>query len=305
MFNDNSQGMNYKLSRIILLASILFFSACKHSTHKINNQGVMFNFPYNLQSPDTVYELPPILMEISALSMFSDTEVICLQDEDAVVFVYDLVQNVVTNRVIFGKAADFEGIEKVEETIYVLQSDGTIHEIINFGRANQAVIIHENFLSEENNAEGLGYDAETNSLLIACKGRAAKGKKWEDKKAVYRFDLETKSLDKKPYFLFEKKALFTFIEQNDIKNLSFKLKKEMPFNPSGIAVKDGYCYTIASIGEMLIATDKAGNIRHAEKIKNGILPKPEGITFDSKNRLIIASEGEEGNGRIAIYNAVE
>lgn len=297
--------MNYKLSRIVLLVSILFFSACKHSAHKINNQGGIFNFPYNLQSPDTVYELPPVLMEISALSMYSDTEVICLQDEDAVIFVYDFVQNVMTNRVSFGKAADFEGIEKVEEAIYVLQSDGTIYEVINFGRANQAVTVHENFLSEENNAEGLGYDVVTNSLLIACKGKAGKGKKWEDKKAVYRFDLETKKVDKKPYFLFEKKALYTFIERNDIKDLSFKLKKEMPFNPSGIAVKDGYYYTIASIGEMLIATDKAGNIRHAEKIKNDILPKPEGITFDSKNRLIIASEGEAGNGKIVIYTSFE
>lgn len=297
--------MSKKFEFVILVIGILFLSACKPSTHKINNQTTMFKFPYNLQSPDIVLELPPILKEISALSMLSDTELICLQDEDAVIFAYDLVENKISDRIAFGKSADFEGIEKVNDVIYVLQSDGTIYEIVNFGNENQLVQVHKNFLSEENNAEGLGYDAETNSLLIACKGKASKGKKWKDKKAVYHFDLKTMKLDKKPFFLFDKMSLYTYIERNDIKNLSFKMKKEMPFNPSGIAVKDGLYFTIASIGEMIIVTDKMGKIQHAEKINNDILPKPEGITFDAGNRMIIASEGENGNGRIAIFNPTE
>lgn len=296
--------MCFRLTRKIrsLLLIILLFSACEQSNDTTQNQSVMFTFSYNLQEPDRLYELPPVLKEVSALSMSQDNELICLQDEDAVIFTYNLDSGTITNRILFGKSEDFEGIEMVDETVYVLQSNGTIQEIINFGKEHQEVIVHKNFLSRKNDAEGLGYDAETNSLLIACKGKAGEGKIMNGKKAIYRFDLATKTLLTTPLILFNKQDLYNYIEANDLKKLSFKLKKKIPFNPSGIAAKDGFYYTIASIGNMLIATDRAGNIQYVSPIDKGFLPKPEGITFDNNNRLIIASEAKNGNGRIAIFN---
>lgn len=296
--------MCLKLTRkyLSLLIIVILFFACEQSEDVTQNQTAMFTFPYNLEEPDLVYELPPILKEISALSMSQDNELICLQDEDAVIFMYNLDENVITNRIMFGKTADFEGIERVGETIYVLQSNGTIHEIINPGKSNQEIIIHKNFLSGKNDAEGLGYDSDTNSLLIACKGKAGDSKYMEGKKAIYRFDLATKSLEFEPIILFDKQDLHTYIKEHDLKELSFKRKKKMPFNPSGIATKDGFYYTIASIGNMLIVTDKAGNIQYVSKIGRGFLPKPEGITFDKDNRLIIASEAKNETARIAVFN---
>lgn len=296
--------MCFKLTRQILPLSmiLLLFGACGQYSNTSENQLVSFNFPYNLQEPDIIYELPPVLDEISALSISNNNEVICLQDEDAVIFIYDLEANMITNRFLFGESNDFEGVEVVDETIYVLESNGRINEINNLGQENQEVIVHKNFLSSKNNAEGLGYDAETNSLLIACKGKAGDGKRMEEKKAIYRFDLRTKILEVEPIILFRKEDLYNYIEANNLNELSFKLKKKMPFNPSGIAVKDGFYYTIASIGNMLIVTDKVGNIRYVSPIGKGFLPKPEGIAFDKDNRLIIASEAKNGNGRIAVFS---
>ena len=296
--------MCFKLTRQILPLSmiLLLFGSCGQYSNTSENQLVSFNFPYNLQEPDIIYELPPVLDEISALSISNNNEVICLQDEDAVIFIYDLEANMITNRFLFGKSNDFEGVEVVDETIYVLESNGRINEINNLGQENQEVIVHKNFLSSKNNAEGLGYDAETNSLLIACKGKAGDGKRMEEKKAIYRFDLRTKTLEVEPIILFRKEDLYNYIEANNLNELSFKLKKKMPFNPSGIAVKDGFYYTIASIGNMLIVTDKVGNIRYVSPIGKGFLPKPEGIAFDKDNRLIIASEAKNGNGRIAVFS---
>lgn len=296
--------MCFKLIRQILPLSIilLLFGACGQYSNTSENRLVSFNFPYNLQEPDIIYELPPVLDEISALSISNNNEVICLQDEDAVIFIYDLEANMISNRFLFGESNDFEGVEVVDETIYVLESNGRINEINNLGQENQEVIVHKNFLSSKNNAEGLGYDAETNSLLIACKGKAGDGKRMEEKKAIYRFDLRTKTLEVEPIILFRKEDLYNYIEANNLNELSFKLKKKMPFNPSGIAVKDGFYYTIASIGNMLIVTDKVGNIRYVSPIGKGFLPKPEGIAFDKDNRLIIASEAKNGNGRIAVFS---
>ncbi|MFK7948843.1 MAG: hypothetical protein AB8G11_14715 [Saprospiraceae bacterium] len=285
-----------------LLAILTLLFACEESNNSTQNQSDMFTFQYNLQEPDAIYELPPILKEISALSMSEDNELICLQDEDAIIFTYDLDSNTITNRVLFGKSNDFEGIEVVDETVFVLQSNGNIREINNLGKKNQEVIVHKNFLSHKNDAEGLGYDVETNSLLIACKGKAGDSKILNGKKAVYRFDLATKTLETEPFLLFNKQTLYNYIKANDLKKLSFKLKKKIPLNPSGIAAKDGFYYTIASIGNMLIVTDRIGNILYISPIGKGFLPKPEGITFDKNNRLIIASEAKNGNGRIAVFN---
>lgn len=276
--------------------------ACEQDNTTIQNESLMFTFPYNLSEPDTIYELPPILKEISALSLSQDNELICLQDEDAVIFTYNLDSNIITNRFLFGKSNDFEGIEQVGETVYVLQSNGTIKEVNNLGKDNQETITHKTFLSGKNDAEGLGYDAETNSLLIACKGKAGESKVLKGKKAVYRFDLNTKTLETEPVLLFDKQTLYNYIESHDLKELSFKIKKKIPFNPSGIAMHNGFYYTIASYGNMLIATDRAGNIQHIVKINKTLLPKPEGITFDKNNRLIIASEAKSGNGRIAVFS---
>lgn len=294
--------MCFNLTRktLFLLITLLLF-ACEQS-NDTQNQSVMFTFPYDLNQPDIIYEIPPILKEISGLSISKDNQLLCLQDEDAVIFRYDLETNEISNRVLFGKSEDFEGIERVGDDVYVLQSNGIIREIQNFGTDSQEVISHKTFLSRKNDAEGLGYDSTTNSLLIACKGKAGDGKFYNEKKSVYRFDLNTKTLQTEPILLFDKQTLYDYIESKDLKKLSFKLKKKMPFNPSGIAAKDGFYYTIASIGNMIIATDALGNIQYVSPINKKLLPKPEGITFDNKNRLIIASEGEKGNGRIAIFS---
>lgn len=299
--------MCLKLTRkyALLSAMIILFFACEESNNSTQNQSDMFTFPYDLQEPDAVYELPPVLKEISALSISQNNELICLQDEDAVIFIYDLDAKTITDRFLFGKSNDFEGIEVVDETVYVLQSNGTIKEINNLGTDNQEVVVHKNFLSQKNDAEGLGYDRETNSLLIACKGKAGDGKIMKGKKAIYRFDLATKTLETEPIILFNKQDLYNYIESYDLKKLSFKLKKKIPLNPSGIAAKDGFYYTIASIGNMLIVTDRAGNIQYVSPIGKGFLPKPEGITFDKNNRLLIASEAKDGNGRIAVFNPKE
>ena len=288
---------------MISLFSLIILLACMNpqneSTEIVND----FNFPYDLSKPDKVYELPTILKEISALSIAPNGELACVQDEEGIIFFYNLDQKKITNRFIFGKAGDYEGIEFVGEIVYVLRSDGTIFEIKNLGKTNQIVTTYNTKLNRKNDTEGLGYDAEMNCLLIACKGKAANIQMIYKPKAVYAFDLKTKSLRAEPVMLFSKEILYNYIETNDLKDLSFNLDKKIPFNPSGITVKDGFRFTIASAGKMIIVTDNAGNIQYAEKLDKDILPKPEGITFDENYNLFIASEGKkEGNGHILMFS---
>jgi uncharacterized protein YjiK len=264
----------------------------------------VFSFPYDLSQPDEIYELPDILQEISALAIAPNGELACVQDEDGIIFFYNLEKKEMTNRIIFAKAGDYEGIEFVGDIAYVLRSDGTIFEIENLGKADQKVTTYDTYLSEKNDTEGLGYDSGTNSLLIACKGKGTTTQMvYEDTKVVFSFNLKNKKLADNPVIEFKKEALYDFIESNNLKKLSFKLNKKMPFNPSGIAVQNGFYFTIASVGKMLIVMDKANEIQWIEKLDKDIMPKPEGIVFDKNGNLFIASEGKKnGRGRILMFS---
>jgi uncharacterized protein YjiK len=264
----------------------------------------VFSFPYDLSQPDEIYELPDILQEISALAIAPNGELACVQDEDGIIFFYNLEKKEITNRIIFAKAGDYEGIEFVGDIAYVLRSDGTIFEIENLGKADQKVTTYDTYLSEKNDTEGLGYDSGTNSLLIACKGKGTTTQMvYEDTKVVFSFNLKNKKLADNPVIEFKKEALYDFIESNNLKKLSFKLNKKMPFNPSGIAVQNGFYFTIASVGKMLIVMDKANEIQWIEKLDKDIMPKPEGIVFDKNGNLFIASEGKKnGRGRILMFS---
>lgn len=291
-----------RISKFVIMSLLSVLFACDNTDTALPKTIEMFTFPYDLSQPEMVYELPPVLTEISALTFVRDNILACIQDEDGIIFFYNLETNTIQERFVFNKSGDYEGIEKVGNIYYVLQSNGTIYEITDLGKSTQTTTIFETNLSIRHDTEGLGYDAQTNCLLIACKKKAGDGKHYEDKKAIYAFDLNTKRLTIEPTTLINKQDLYEYIESHDLKKLSFKLKKQMPFKPSGITAKNGFYYTIASIGNMLIVTDKSGNIQEVQAIDKSILPKPEGITFDNQNRMIISSEAKNGNGRIAVFS---
>lgn len=297
---------NSKLFSIKIIVSVLsfFLMGCINSNSKtktVEKKTIMFSFPYNLSAPNKTYQLPPILEEISALTINDKDELACVQDEDGLIFFFSPTSGLITKKYVFAKAGDYEGIEIVRSIIYVLESNGTIHEIENIGTPTEKITVYDTNLNEGNDTEGLGFDASMNCLLIACKEKAGEGAFYNGQKAVYAFDLETKQLQPEPIVLFTKQDLYEFIETHDLKDLTFDFDKKIPFKPSGIAEFNGLYYTIASSGKTLIVTDKSGNIQYAEKLNSKLLPKPEGITFDSKGNLLISSEGKNGNGRILVF----
>ncbi len=294
-----SQKKTMKI-QFIFIACLLVI-ACRNSDTQVYQPQSMFTFPYNLSQPDTIYELPPVLKEISGLTINESGELACIQDEDGIVFFYDLINGSIRDRFLFAEAGDYEGIEIVGKTTYVLASNGTIYEIENLGKSTQNVITHLTFLNEKNDTEGLGFDASTNCLLIACKKKAGEGAFFKHQKAIYAFDLNTKTLETEPIILFSKQLLNDFIQANDLKQLSFDMDKKIPFNPSGIAVYNGFYFTIASSGKLLIAMDKTGNIQKMVRIEEELMPKPEGITFDKKGNLYFSTEGKDGKGKILVF----
>ena len=84
---------------------------------------------YKLTEPDARIILPDTLREISGLTCIDSNLFACIQDENGILFIYDLKQNKIREQFTFNIDGDYEGICRVSDTIYILRSDGVLFEI--------------------------------------------------------------------------------------------------------------------------------------------------------------------------------
>src|SRR5690606_15856876 len=264
-----------------------------------------FVLRYNLEMPDTTFEMPEILEEISGLGFDKNFEKLyAIQDEDGIIFIIDKKTGVVEKKITFHKEGDYEGIEVIGDVVYVVKSTGTIYEVTNLGTEEQETKKYNLFLQSENDVEGLGFDPQTNKLLMACKGIPATGESFDiirHKKVVYGFDINTKEIDPEPLYNIRLDAILKCLHNSssikNTENLTSQFsseKEEIDFNPSGIAIhpfsKD--IYILSSAGKTLIVLNYAGQIIHIEKLQKEIHRQPEGIAFDADGTLYISNEGK-------------
>ena len=116
----------------ILLTSTLFIlsvflSGCSESFHRYNRVT-----EYKFMAPDRSSVLPDILHEISGLTDIDSTTFACIQDENGILFIYDTGKDAITEQYKFNIDGDYEGITRVDRTIYVLKSDGVLFEITDY-----------------------------------------------------------------------------------------------------------------------------------------------------------------------------
>ena len=166
---------------------------------------------YDFENPSKTFELPKELKEISGLGLDNSGKyLLAIQDELGLVFFIDNQYGEIDHTIDFWKDGDYEGIEMAGDQIYVLKSTGTLYEINNFGTSKQKVEKYNSFLNEDYDVEGLCYHQKRESLLLACKGKAGKGIK--HKKAIYEFDLKTKTINPEPFLLISLDAVNDYLD---------------------------------------------------------------------------------------------
>ena len=260
---------------------------------------------YDLENPDERITLHSRLQEISGLSLIREGLLACVQDEQGRVFFFDLNSKTIVNNVKFGKSGDYEGVELVDNRIYVVESNGKIHhfDIANSNEKEVKATTIKTPLASKNDVEGLGVLPGARKLLIACKGKAGIGESKMKGKAVYAYDLRKKKFEKEPVFSIRKNELNEFIRKNpDI----FTIEKVPDFKPSGIAVhpKTNKIYVLNSVGKLLIILNMNNTIADVAVLNPKIFRQPEGICFGPNGELYIASEGGAGRGYILVFNPV-
>lgn len=305
----------------VLSIPLLLFFNCKNDssfqegaqkntdapTASISDEMNSYAFPYRLNEPDATISLPSSLVEISGLSLSSDKHFLLINnDEQGKIFFLDKLSGTVVREISFAESADYEGIEQVGESIFLVQSNGTLFEVKKVGLEGQKTIVHKTHLKKGNNVEGLGYDSLSNQLLLACKGKAGEGGKFKRKRAVYAFDLKQKRLLDKPLLLINRDEIQKWKmagENSFTEKLAAIFDSNLDddaFAPSGIAVHpvSREIYALSSVGKIVVVLDFVGTILHIEPLDPGLHRQPEGICFDDDGVLFISNEGKGGKGKL-------
>jgi uncharacterized protein YjiK len=258
-------------------------------------------FPYDLNSPTNSFELDASLREISGLTTSPKAhQLAAVQDEKGQLFYIDKKTGKVTPSVIFADDGDFEGIEFVGDTLWIVKSKGKLFKLWNLDKTPYDMATFKVESLKKANIEGLGYDAKNNRLLLA-----QKGEKTDDatSRSILAFDLknQTPSVSKVfdmglsdfQAFLADKKLKrYQHLVEDYVKN---PLAKGVEFGPSGVAVHpiSGNMYVISSLNKVLIVLSPTGKILEMVKLNKTRFVQPEGICFDPDGTLYISSEAKD------------
>lgn len=240
-----------------------------------------------------VINLPSSLNEISGLAFSDDGNLFCHNDEIGIIYQVDPNSGKIIKKFqigTWGLEADFEDIEIVGDKFFLITSRGKLYEF-HEGSNLEKVKFQEINLGFSSNyeIEGLGYDPESNSLLIACKNYS--GKNYKGMRAVYSYSLKTKTLNNIPRFL---------ISLDELKN-KYGIKK---FFPSAIAREpnSGNFFVLSSKGKpAIVELDSSGTLVSGKLLNRRKHPQPEGLAFNKNRDMLISDEAVNNSATITIY----
>lgn len=253
----------------------IFFISC------IEKPELKHGFPYKLEAPEERFVLPDVLKEVSGLTWVDSVTIACIEDNFGDIYLYDLKSKNLKRSFQFEGPGDFEDITNVQNSYYILRSDGVIFQTDTAGQKTERF---DTFLKNKNNAEGLCYDSVNNQLLIALKGKPVNGK--EDRKQVLIFELSSEKLLKEPLFEIKLKQFEPYLG-----DLSEKLR----FKPSAINIHplSGDIYILSSTAGALVKVSFDGEIKDMAWLSKDLFPQPEGICFGPEGTMYISNEGQE------------
>lgn len=253
--------------------------------------------PYRFAKPDFTFELDKDLREISGLACWNEDTLVSIEDESATIFFLSAKDGSIIKKTDFGDKGDYEGIAVVDREIYILRSDGDIFKVKHPLREKSKGDKNENDLSQQDDAEGLCFDAKSNSLLIAAKEEG----KYEGFRVIYQMGIREKDIEKKPFLLIDKEVLLKALHAKNGNRFGSS------FKPSGIAFQPltGDFYIVSAANNLLAAFDEQNRLIDVVKLPKAYAVQVEGICFAPDGRLFISTEGEEEKGKLVVLKMMK
>jgi hypothetical protein len=270
---------------VIIVSLLILLNACHQKDTR--NQGATNGFPFNLSSPDKRFELPETLKEISGIAAVNDSLIACIGDELGIVYFYNLHTQRISQQLSFTDKGDFEDLTIIGETIYVLNSRGTIWVIKNYHQPQP--VISSYALNIEKPFELEGLCQHNNKLFVAAK--YYHNKKRDTRGLLPVWELALPNMQVQPP-LFE---LPDFIQ--DVTG------QQVPFHISALLYSDKNkeWFTISTHTKAFIRCDSGGRILGNEILTAKEFSQPEGMCFTPSGSLLISNEGKDGPPTILLF----
>jgi uncharacterized protein YjiK len=270
---------------MILYLLAIFITGC-NLTDDANNRLEHYELKKHKE-----FFLPYELNEISGLA-FSEGKLYAHNDEKGIVYILNPEDGKIIKKFQIGARPvkkDFEGIAVADKYIFMVTSSGDLYKFSEPDSGNASYEIIKTPLNKSYDIEGLCYDDETNTLLLACKEDPKKDNR--NARAVFTFDLSSNKLINRPRFI---------ISPDEIKEKSGITN----FSPSGIEKHaDGNFYILSSNQKAIAVLSPDGKLIEAAKLP-GKHMQPEGITFLPNNDMIISDEGGKDDAELTIYRYI-
>lgn len=235
------------------------------------------------------WELPAELNEISGIVWVDHHTLACVQDENGMIYIYDLDERAIVDQIPFAGNGDYEGIALNKNDLYVMQSDGLLFEIKNWRATNKVISSHKTGFKYSNNMESLTYSIKNNVLMTAPKDKDSS----EDFKGIYNISLSSKTANiNKPTHKIDMNA-------DLLKDYRGK-KLSKTFSPSEIAIhpKTNEIYVLEGKNPKLLILNTDGTLKTLYKLDEINFPQPEGMTFSEDGDLYISNEAANGPANI-------
>lgn len=299
---------------------LLALSACVSQTAAPADQWPVFqfpdslaySFPYELETPDRSWTLPEKLKEVSGLSLDGNEGLVMVQDEKGRLYKFNYAADSVIGYTKFAKKGDYEAIEQVGDTYYVLTSNGKLFAVQLVADTAQTAV-YATGLPADYDLEGMTYHPGSQRLWMLPKAPAIIDQRPTQRfREVLAFDPAAPTSPAKSAFqldLVEIRAwMLTYPD-----GLAKPIKKFDPvssnaFNPSGIAIhpQTGHIYIIASSGKLMVILEPdQKRVVGVKYLPRTPFTQPEGICFDQAGHLYISNEGRDGMGTLLRFSPAD
>lgn len=235
------------------------------------------------------WELPQELDEISGMYWMEDNRIACVQDEDGIIFIYDLRASKIIKKYKFAGPGDYEALSFLNGGFWVAESNGKLFNIKNIkGVEEEAEEIQLEF-EYRNNIEGLAASSN-GDLWLTVKDRNLDNS--SGYKGIYAFNPKTKELQREPVVRIDyDDPEFDILGTDNPRKL---------IRPSDLAFHPvtNELYVLDAEFQKFIILNKSGKVKSLHLLDPAEFSQPEGICFSPSGRMFISNESLGGPANI-------
>lgn len=221
-------------------------------------------------------------------------EFIAHNDEKGVIFYLDRDTKEIKREFQFSAAkGDYEDIAFVNNSVYVLRSDGMLFRIVTDSSGKQKTFdVGSLETSGKNDFESLYYDLERKALVMLCKNCGG-----DDKTKVSAYAYYPDSIG------FAKKPLYS-IEVSKVAGLS--PRQTSRFQPSAARIHPVLkkLIILSSASNQLVIADTDGTVESVYMLATKLFPQPEGLTFKTNGDMYIANEAVSSKAELLKFTYI-